>query len=606
MTTWWTENQINARVNRDFVNSKLHPEEQALLDKPLAFGDGLTDDTYIEWILEKARRFFLILLDIGVADQVFGVIDDSFDDNDLPLSLDAVSQLKLSLETDEALDKKFYRTQFNYLVQDLKPGEHIHYGIDEVVPVEPVKRKPDVLPNHSSERVHIPGKPLKVYARRQISLGYTSGSLPEEDFLAEVDAMKAISHDHIMSLWASYAQDHSGYILLTPAPEMSLKSFVADVPQQFKMLPKQRRREILMNWPHCLADAVAFLHRKGYAHQDIRPSNVFIDSSNNIFFGDISSFKLKPPQTRKKNTEREVYEYAAPEQWVRTPIVHQSAPPKSTLPGGGRTGHKISVSSTISSKRSSYISDVSSLASTTTATSTSSSSSGSTAIVQKYRNLPTDPQRSDIFSLACIFLDILSHLLKRKNTHFASHRSSKNRSAGRGGAPADASFHVNLAQVAAWIDILDGDAFAKDDQLFRGVPPMLALISKMLARDPKQRPTAAQVEERLDDALFRFAHVARPHCGTNHFADGGVESRIVVGAALQHGHGHGFGLGQGFDSGLGAGMGAGVQEDARLSMPPGRPSSKSSKSSGSTVRAKTWPLHSDEILEQFMSHDYFD
>jgi hypothetical protein len=49
-----------------------------------------------------------------------------------------------------------------------------------------------------------------------------------------------------------------------------------------------------------------------------------------------------------------------------------------------------------------------------------------------------------------------------------------------------------------------------------------------------------------------------------------------------------------------------VQEDARLSMPPGRPSSKSSKSSGSTVRAKTWPLHSDEILEQFMSHDYFD
>jgi hypothetical protein len=27
----------------------------------------------------------------------------------------------------------------------------------------------------------------------------------------------------------------------------------------------------------------------------------------------------------------------------------------------------------------------------------------------------------------------------------------------------------------------------------------------MLARDPKQRPTAAQVEERLDDALFRFA-----------------------------------------------------------------------------------------------------
>ncbi|KAI9871430.1 MAG: hypothetical protein M1830_002925 [Pleopsidium flavum] len=389
---------------------------------------------------------------------------------------------------------------------------------------------------------------------------------------------------------------------------MSLKSFVADVPQQFKMLPKQRRREILINWPHCLADALAFLHLKGYAHRDIRPSNIFIDSSNNIFFGDINSFKLKTPQTRKKPTESEVYEYAAPEQWVRTPVVHQSAPPKSTLPGGGRTGRKISVRSTASSNRSSYFSDVSSLASfdtgrpctiasTTTNTSTSSSSSGSTAILQKYRSLPTDPQRSDIFSLACIFLDILTHLLKRKHNNFASHRASKNRSAGRGGAPADASFHVNLAQVAAWIDILDGDAFAKDDQLFRGVPPMLALISKMLARDPKARPTAAQVEERLDDALFRFAHVARPHCGTNHFADGGVGSRIV-------GQAQGYGQGHGYISGIGAAVW--MQEDARMSMPAGRPSSKSSKSSGSTVRAKTWPLHSDEILEQFMSHDYCD
>lgn len=606
MTAWWTEDQIRARVSRDFVKSKLEPDEQALLDKPLAFGDGLTDDTYLEWILERARRLFLILLDIGVPDQVFGVIDDSFDDDDLPLSLDAVSQLKLSREPNEIRNKKFYRTQFTYLVHDLKPGENVHYDVDDVVPVESAKRKPEVLPNHSSEKVHLVGKPLDVYAQRKISLGYTPGSLPEGDFLAEVDAMKMVSHEHIMSLWASYTHDHLGYILLTPAPEVSLKSFLSDLPQQFKVLPKQRKREIVINWPHCLADALAFLHRKGYAHQDIRPSNVFIDSSNNIFFGDISSFKLKPHQTRKKTADSEMYEYAAPEQWVRTPTVHQSAPPKSTLPGGGRTGRKITVGKNRSPKRSSYLSDVSSLASfdtgrpstihsttTNTSNSSSSSGSGSTAILQKYRSLPTDPQRSDIFSLACVFLDILTHLLKRKHTNFISHRASKNRSAGRGGAPADASFHVNLTQVAAWIDILDGDAFSKDDQLFRGIPPMLAFISKMLVRDPTARPTAAQVEERLDDALFRFAHVAKPHCGTNHFADG-VGSRIGVAS----------GQGQGYVRGSGGALGGGgMQEDNRISAPPGRPSSKSSRSSGSTVRARTWPLHSDEVLEQFMHHD---
>ena len=616
MAAWWTEAQIQARVDREFVNSKLHPQEQTVLDKQLAFGDGLTDDTYIDWILQKAKKLFLILLDIGVPDQVFGVIDDSFDDDDLPLSLDAVSQLKLSFQPDDGLNKKFYRTQFNYLVRPINPGEHGRYTIDEVVPVEPVKKKSEVLPNHSSERVHVPGKSSKAFTRRRISLGYASGGLPEEDFLAEVEAMKAISHEHIMSLWASYTQNHAGYLLLTPAPEISLKTFLTDVPQQFKLLPKQRRREVLLNWPHCLADALAFLHWNGFAHQDIRPSNVFIDAANNIFFGDIGSLKLKGPPTRKKTTDNDAYEYAAPEHWVKTPVIHQSPAPRSTLPGGGRTGRKISVSSTFSSKRSSYISDASSLASydtsaalsTTTSTSngSSSSSSGSTAILHKYHRLPTDPQRSDIFSLACIYLDILTHLLKRKPSAFASHRSSKNRSAGRGGAPADASFHVNLSQVGAWIDILDNDAFAKDDQLFRGVPPTLALISKMLSRDPKARPTAAQVEERLDDALFRFAHVERPHCGTKHFADGAVEARI--GVAL--GGGGGYGADKSISGGYGGESGSGGSSrvmsmsslGAPTVMPSRRPSSKSSRSSGSTVRAKTWPLGvgSDEVLEQFM------
>jgi len=612
MAAWWTDAQIQTRVNREFVNSKLHPRERVVLDKPLAFGCNLTDDSYIDWILQKAKKLFLILLDIGVPEQVFGVIDDSFDDDDLPLSLDAVSQLKLSFQPDDGLNKKFYRTQFNYLVRHINLGEHGRYGNDEVVPVEPVKRRADVLPNHSGEKVHLPGKSSKVFARRKIALGHASGGLTEEDFLAEVVVMKAISHEHIMSLWASYTQNHTGYILLTPAPEMSLKSFLTDVPQHFKLLPKQRRWEVLLNWPHCLADALSFLHWSGLAHQDIRPSNLFVDASNTIFFGDIGSLKLKGPQHRKKSSDNEAYDYAAPEHWVKTPVVHQSQPLRSTLPGGGRTGRKISISSSSTpSRRSSYVSDASSLASCDTAgavsmttsnsTSSSSSSSGSTAIVHAYHTLPTDPQRSDIFALAAIFLDILSHLLKRKPAAFAAHRASKNRSAGRGGAPADASFHGNLAQVGAWIDALDGDAFAKDHQLFRAVPPVLALVAKMLARDPKARPSAAQVEVRLDDALFRFAHVERPHCGTKHFADGAVETRIGVAVG-----------GYEDESGGGGGGGGGRLMSAMSflgapspsPMPSRRPSSKSSRSSGSTVRARTWPLgNTDEVLGHFMNHD---
>lgn len=630
MTVCWTELEIQTCVTREFVVGKLRPEEQALLDQSVAFGDGLTDDTYIDWILEKAKKLFLILLDIGVPDQVFGVIDDSFDDDDLPLSYEAVSQLRLSFDKDEALNKKFYRTQYNYLIKYLNAGDHGQYDTEEVVPVEVVKRRPEVLPHHSTEKVHLLGRPRQVYAQRRLSIGCGAGAMPEEDFRSEVDAIKNISHEHIMSLWCSYTQGQSGYILLTPAPEISLKAFLADVPPEFKKLPKAERRDLLLNWPHCLADAVAFLHCNGYAHQDLRPSNIFIDGSHKIFLGDMSSMRLKPQhQPRKLDTE--AYEYAAPEQWVKTPVLQHVPPPKSILPGGGRTGRKISVSQRYSPKRISYVSDVASLASydtrapstadsTVTGYSSSSSSSGSTAIVQKFRSLPTDPQRSDIFSLACVTLDILTHLLKCKQSRFISHRSSKNRLAGRGGAPADASFHANLAQVHSWIDVLDKAAFKRDEGVFTCMPPMLEILYRMLDRNPKARPTAQEVERRLDDSLFHFGRMERPHCGKRHFATFALAEEAqysVQTAALRSSENSVnkrnrimnresaiYGIDDLLDFEKGRLMSVSSEPGGMMAI-VGRSESKSSKSSGSTVRIRTWPLPggTDDMLDAFMSHD---
>jgi hypothetical protein len=116
---WWTDDRIEAKVTRAFVVSKLRGEERGFLDRPLAFGEGLTDDTYMEWILERAKRLFMILTEIGVPDQIFGCIDDSWDDDDLPIPLDNVQSLELAYDEDEALNKKFYGMQFAYLLREL-------------------------------------------------------------------------------------------------------------------------------------------------------------------------------------------------------------------------------------------------------------------------------------------------------------------------------------------------------------------------------------------------------------------------------------------------------------------------------------------------------
>ena len=74
-------------------------------------------------------------------DQIFGAVDDSWDDDDLPLQLDQVARLQLRRTKDERLDRKFFERQFIYLMRHLKPEENLVYEDVEIVPLEPLDRR---------------------------------------------------------------------------------------------------------------------------------------------------------------------------------------------------------------------------------------------------------------------------------------------------------------------------------------------------------------------------------------------------------------------------------------------------------------------------------
>ena len=136
-TAWWSDEKIDATVTAEYVSRELQTDaNQAALHRPLAFGDGLTDDTYLDWILQRGRRIFLILNHIGCPQCIFEIIDKTFDDDDLPLSEEALWELNLFGGKSETLDKKFYRQQFNFMVQEFQPGGHVDYGDDDVLPLE--------------------------------------------------------------------------------------------------------------------------------------------------------------------------------------------------------------------------------------------------------------------------------------------------------------------------------------------------------------------------------------------------------------------------------------------------------------------------------------
>ncbi|KLU93082.1 protein kinase domain-containing protein, partial [Magnaporthiopsis poae ATCC 64411] len=306
---WWDQSRIQATVTRQFVCSHLHPEDAGRLDWAVSFGGGLTDGTYWEWIDGKAKRIFLILLDLGIPRHIFALIDGSWDDSDLPIALDQVRRLGLTGPARDGCE--FYSRQFYYLLRPLRKGNHIVYSESEIVPLDLVDRRTGLTQGSGSggggsgsgnssssvgggqtvDRVTLPGDPNHVFYRRRIPIGSGPGCLAHEDFQDEASRVRNIYNEHLVSYFASYVQHGYGYVLFTPASDASLKTMLTGTLSSVKALDKQARRELVMNWIHCLVDTLCYIHSRGLSHGNIRPSKVLLNSTDNhISFSDFTRF----------------------------------------------------------------------------------------------------------------------------------------------------------------------------------------------------------------------------------------------------------------------------------------------------------------------------
>lgn len=430
---WWTEERVQAKVTRAFVLSKLRGEEREFLDQVVGFGEAslpttsdeddssvtksdnaadddltnLTSSTYMDWILTRARRLFLILTEVGVPDQIFGCIDDLWDDGDLPLALSTVPRLELTVDGDAALDKRFYEVQFIYCLRELRVGGHLDYDSREYIPLEHVDTVPPAVAiQEHGGRVHFPGRPDDVFMRRKVALRDDKGAAPPataatssnaatrllepEQFREDVKTLRALPHPHIAPIWASYTASASGFLLSPFVAEHTLASYLDHrTPPSYLRVPASQRPKLLVGWMRALADALAFLHARGVVHGALAPNAIWINRDNAIALADIGR-SVETLRRASKVTKAEVYEFAAPE----SPLCKKSASStaamaaafgtyvdgmKSAVAGptgvGGQSGPSKALEA-LTRRRQSSVSDANSSAAST---SSASSSTGMTA-----------------------------------------------------------------------------------------------------------------------------------------------------------------------------------------------------------------------------------
>ncbi len=182
-----------------------------------------------------------------------------------------------------------------------------------------------------------------MFCRRRIPLGTGPGCLSQEDFFFEVNSIKNIQNEHLVSYWASYTHQGYGYVLFTPASDLSLKALLTTTPASIKNMEKHARRRTVMNWIHCLVDALCYIHNRRLSHGNIKPSTVLLNGEHQIFYADFTRFNAELMATMDKTSfDKESYDYAAPEQWFNpsasTPsspsagrrALRQSLPPRTT------------------------------------------------------------------------------------------------------------------------------------------------------------------------------------------------------------------------------------------------------------------------------------
>lgn len=187
------------------------------------------------------------------------------------------SAYRRSSSSDSSCEKILIEEDGDYVICNeeqlpLKPKKVLGRGYSAVVDKVQHRRTKEIF---ARKTVKIPRGKLKVHA--------------EDRYQNEVDIIRSLkSHHHVIRLFATYTTKRKGCLLLQPAAdEGDLQDYLDNYADALDATPRHSGLDdmarVLEQAFGCLSSALAYMHKNGIRHKDIKPQNILIHQGRVIY-----------------------------------------------------------------------------------------------------------------------------------------------------------------------------------------------------------------------------------------------------------------------------------------------------------------------------------
>ena len=155
---------------------------------------------------------------------------------------------------------------------------------------------------------------------RQVAIKVIREEVHEQEvldrFFREARAAAALRHANIITVFASGQQDHKPYI----AMEYIEGESFADIIKQRRNLPLADKVSYLEQ----LCAGLAFAHKAGIVHRDVKPANIMIDREGVVRILDFGIARIEGSAMTQDGTMMGSLNYMSPEQMLGKPVDQRS------------------------------------------------------------------------------------------------------------------------------------------------------------------------------------------------------------------------------------------------------------------------------------------